>query len=57
MLRDIDAAAGRLATTKRHVRELIYTKRIDYVKVGGKVRISDEAIDAFIAENTIQRSA
>lgn len=51
MLIDIEAAAQRLGTTERHVRELVYRRRIPFVKVGRLVRFEVTDIDAWIAEN------
>jgi len=43
---DIPTAADKLATTERHVRELIYRREIPYLKVGHLVRFdTDELAD------------
>jgi excisionase family DNA binding protein len=34
-LLDVPTAADRLGITQRHLRELVYTRRIPYLKVGG----------------------
>ncbi|HEX3962752.1 MAG TPA: helix-turn-helix domain-containing protein [Trebonia sp.] len=44
----VDAAADRLATSPRFVRRLIAERRIEFVKVGRHVRISESALAEFI---------
>ena len=44
----VDAAADRLATSPRFVRRLITERRIEFVKVGRHVRISESALAKFI---------
>jgi excisionase family DNA binding protein len=41
-------AAERLNTTPRHMRRLVFERRIAYVKLGRHVRISSRDLDAFI---------
>jgi excisionase family DNA binding protein len=45
----VEEAAGRLGTSTRFVRRLIFERRIAFVKVGRHVRISPADLDAFIA--------
>jgi excisionase family DNA binding protein len=47
-LLDIPEAAARLKTTPRHIRELIATRRLSFVKVGRLVRFDPDDIAAFI---------
>ena len=44
----VDAAAERMSTSARFVRRLIAERRIEFVKVGRHVRISEPALAAFI---------
>jgi excisionase family DNA binding protein len=44
----VDAAAERLMTSVRFVRRLIAERRIEFVKVGRHVRISESALAEFI---------
>ena len=44
----VEEAAGRLGTSTRFVRRLIFERRIAFVKVGRHVRISPADLDAFI---------
>ncbi|MEV6317190.1 excisionase family DNA-binding protein [Streptomyces sp. NPDC051776] len=53
-LLDVGQAAERLGTTERFPRRLIEERRIAFVKVGRHVRIPESAIEAFIADNTVQ---
>lgn len=48
-LLDVKAAADRLATSERHVRELIYRRELPYFKVGRLVRIDAVDLDAYLA--------
>ena len=47
-LLDVKATAERLATSERHVRELIYRKELPYFKVGRLVRIDSDELDAWL---------
>ena len=47
-LLSVEAAAERLDTTVRFIRRLIAERRIEFVKVGRHVRISETALAAFI---------
>jgi excisionase family DNA binding protein len=44
----VDAAAERLSTSTRFVRRLIAERRIEFVRVGRHVRISEAALTDFI---------
>jgi excisionase family DNA binding protein len=46
--------AERLGTSQRFPRRLIAERRIDYVKVGNHVRISEGVVDDFIAAGTVK---
>ena len=47
-LLDIDQLAEHLGTSERHIRRLIFDKRIPYVKVGGRVRFDPAEITSWI---------
>jgi excisionase family DNA binding protein len=49
----VEEAAGRLGTSTRFVRRLIFERRIAFVKVGRHVRIAPADLDAFIAAGRI----
>ncbi len=49
----VEAAAERLSTTVRFVRRLIAERRIEFVKVGRHVRISEAALADFIEAGRI----
>ena len=49
----VEEAAGRLGTSTRFVRRLIFERRIAFVKVGRHVRITPADLDAFIAAGRI----
>ncbi len=44
----VEPAAERLSTSPRFIRRLIAERRIEFVKVGRHVRISETALAAFI---------
>jgi excisionase family DNA binding protein len=44
----VEAAADRMSTSVRFVRRLIAERRIEFVKVGRHVRISETALAEFI---------
>ena len=54
-LRTIDEAAQRLRLKPRTVRRWVFLRKLDYVKVGGSVRISESEIERVIAEGTVPR--
>ena len=49
----VEEAAGRLGTSTRFVRRLIFEPRIAFVKVGRHVRICQADLDAFIAAGRV----
>ncbi len=49
----VDVAAERLSTSARFVRRLIAERRIEFVKVGRHVRISESALAEFIEAGRI----
>lgn len=53
----IDEVAERLATTDRHVRNLIYRGELPKIKVGHLVRISDVQLAEFIERRTLRATA
>ncbi len=48
LLLTVEAAAERLSTKPRFIRRLIAERRIEFVKVGRHVRISESALADFI---------
>ena len=50
----VEAAADRLSTSVRFIRRLIAERRIEFVKVGRHVRISESALAEFIEAGKIQ---
>jgi excisionase family DNA binding protein len=55
MLLTLQEAAGKLRLPTRRVRELVNQKRIAFIPAGKKkVMIPDEAIDRYIAKETVQ---
>jgi len=50
----VEAAAERLSTSVRFVRRLIAERRIEFVKVGRYVRISESALAEFIEAGRIE---
>lgn len=48
-LLNIKATAERLATTERHVRELIYRRELPYLKVGRLVRVDSQDLERWLA--------
>ena len=50
----VDEAAERLNTTPRHVRRLVFERRIAYMKVGRHVRIATCDLDAFITAGRVE---
>jgi excisionase family DNA binding protein len=50
---DVPAAADRLGTTERHVRELIYRREIPYTKVGRLVRFDTDELETWIADRRV----
>jgi len=50
----VEAAADRMSTSVRFVRRLIAERRIEFVKVGRHVRISEAALAQFIESGRIE---
>jgi len=50
----VGAAADRLSTSPRFIRRLIAERRIEFVKVGRYVRISESALRDFIAAGRVE---
>jgi excisionase family DNA binding protein len=48
---DVPTAADRLGITVRHMRELIYTRRIPYHKVGRLVRFDEDDLKRWLEAN------
>jgi excisionase family DNA binding protein len=54
LLLTVDAAAKRLSTSPRFIRRLIAERRIEFVKVGRHVRISESALADFIDAGRVE---
>jgi excisionase family DNA binding protein len=53
-LLDVPTAAARLGITERHLRELIYKRRIPFVKVGGfSVRFDPDDLAAWLEASKV----
>jgi excisionase family DNA binding protein len=50
----VEAAAKRLSTSPRFIRRLIAERRIEFVKVGRHVRISESALADFIDAGRVE---
>ena len=50
----VEAAADRLSTSTRFVRRLIAERRIEFVKIGRHVRISEAALVQFIEAGRVE---
>ena len=50
----VEAAADRLSTSVRFIRRLIAERRIEFVKVGRHVRITEAALAEFIDAGRVQ---
>jgi excisionase family DNA binding protein len=50
----VETAADRMSTSVRFVRRLIAERRIEFVKVGRHVRISETALAQFIESGRIE---
>jgi excisionase family DNA binding protein len=50
----VEAAADRMSTSVRFIRRLIAERRIEFVKVGRHVRISEAALAQFIESGRIE---
>jgi excisionase family DNA binding protein len=49
-----DEAAERLGTTPRHVRRLVFERRIAYRKLGRYVRFHPDDLEEYIAANRVE---
>jgi excisionase family DNA binding protein len=54
VLLTVEAAAERLSTSPRFIRRLIAERRIEFVKVGRHVRISEAALANFIDAGRVE---
>ncbi len=54
VLLTVEAAAERLSTSPRFIRRLIAERRIEFVKVGRHVRISESALADFIQAGRVE---
>ena len=52
-LLSVEQAAGRLGTSVRFVRRLVFERRIAFVKVGRHVRITPGDLNAYIAAGRV----
>ncbi len=52
-----DEAAERLGTTPRHVRRLVFERRIAYRKLGRYVRFHPDDVAEYVAANRVQVGA
>jgi excisionase family DNA binding protein len=50
----VEAAAERMSTSVRFIRRLIAQRRIEFVKVGRHVRISESALAEFIETGRVR---
>ena len=50
----VEAAAERMSTSVRFVRRLIAERRIEFVRIGRHVRISESALAAFIEAGRVE---
>lgn len=54
-LHSVPEAAERLAMRERTIRQWILLRKIDYIKIGGAVRIPDSEIKRIIQEGRVRR--
>ena len=54
VLLTVEAAAERLSTSPRFIRRLIAERRIEFIKVGRHVRISESALADFIQAGRVE---
>jgi excisionase family DNA binding protein len=54
VLLTVEAVADRLSTSPRFIRRLIAERRIEFVKVGRHVRISESALTDFIDAGRVE---
>ena len=53
MNNSVKEAAVKMGVGERMIRRLVSEERIAFIKVGKHVRISDEAIEAFLLKGTV----
>ena len=53
----VEEAAGRLGTSVRFVRRLVFERRIAYTKLGRHVRIASRDLDAYIRAGRVEVGA
>jgi excisionase family DNA binding protein len=53
----VEEAAGRLNTTSRHVRRLVFERRITYRKLGNYVRFHPDDLAEYVAANRVEAGA
>jgi excisionase family DNA binding protein len=53
----VDEAAERLNTTPRHVRRLVFERRIAYRKLGNHVRFHPDDLAEYVAANRVRARA
>lgn len=51
---DMAGAALILGTTHRHIKDLLYQRKIPYVKIGRKVRFELRDLDRYIKVNRVE---
>jgi len=54
VLLTVEAAAERLSTSPRFIRRLIAERRIEFVRVGRHVRVSESALADFIQAGRVE---
>ncbi len=54
MLLTVKDAAACLNTTERHLREMIYQRRVPFIKVGRLVRIDSGDLDKWIDSRRVE---
>ena len=52
-----EEVAARLGTTTRHVRRLVFERRIAYRKLGRYVRFHPDDVDEYLAANRVEVGA
>jgi excisionase family DNA binding protein len=53
-LLDAEATAAKLGITERHLRDLVQTRRIPFVKVGRLNRFDPDALDVWLEERKVE---
>jgi excisionase family DNA binding protein len=57
MIYTAQEAAQKLGVKERMVRRLVAERRIEFIKVGKHVRISDESIQQFLQAGTVAKQS